>query len=134
MKIVVYGTLKDGCSNNHILSKSEKVSDCIVRGFKLYYSGFPVAIPSETDVIAGEVWDINDDRNTLQRLDNLEGYNPGSHTGMYTREPVKAFLADGQTIEAQMYVGGAMWRNGQGMRECLQDSNDVFYWKHGAHK
>jgi gamma-glutamylcyclotransferase (GGCT)/AIG2-like uncharacterized protein YtfP len=123
MYIIVYGTLKKGENNNRILEtgKARLVGPCEVRGYKLYWSGFPVAAPSAEDVITGEVWDISGDHSamTLNRLDSLEGVDHSERDdGMYQRREVTAYTDNG-TIPCQMYVGNPrFWRNFNSMREC----------------
>lgn len=132
MLIVTYGTLKKGQHNNHILKNAKLISGCAVRGFKLYYAGFPVASPSELETIRGEIWDIGDPdtdddaRDTLMRLDRLEGYHPENDNSMYFRDEVTAFADDGNTHTAHMYVGNPKyWSNFKGMRDC--NVNEGFY-------
>lgn len=132
MLVAVYGTLKQGYGNNRILQggNASLLSEGIVRGFKLYDSGFPVAAHSENDSIKVEVWDVFDDSmRTLDRLDSLEGHrgndNPSS---MYFREVVTVHTDNG-TLETQMYTGNpTFWRGFQGMRVEKQDETGTYYW------
>lgn len=129
MLVACYGTLKRGYGNNRILSGSTFVCEGTVRGFLLYDSGFPVAAHSDTDSIKVEVWDISDNKETLSRLDGLEGHrgndNPNS---MYFREVVTVHTESG-TMEANMYTGNpSFWRGFQGMRVEKQDETGTYYW------
>lgn len=131
MLVAVYGTLKAGYGNNRILQgNAHKIADGIVRGFKLYDSGFPVAAHSENDSTKVEVWDVWDNAiATLDRLDSLEGHrgndNPSS---MYFREKVVVHTDSG-TMEANMYTGNpTFWRGFQGMRTERQDEAGIYYW------
>lgn len=131
MLIAVYGTLKSTYGNNRILQggNASLLSEGVVRGFKLYDSGFPVAAHSDMDSIKVEVWDIFDNSETLGRLDGLEGHrgndNPSS---MYFREVVTVHTDNG-TLEANMYVGSpTFWRGFQGMRVEKQDETGTYYW------
>lgn len=132
MLVAVYGTLKKGECNNRILQggNANLLSEGVVRGFKLYDSGFPVAAHSDTDSIKVEVWDVFDDPiKTLDRLDGLEGHrgndNPSS---MYFREVVTVHTDSG-TMEANMYTGNpTFWRGFQGMRTEKQDETGTYYW------
>jgi len=118
MKCFVYGTLKQGYNNNHILSSSVLVKEAIVDGYKLYYSGFPVAAPCDESMVKGEIWDIGDDEQVLERLDRLEGV-----PWLYTREKVTTKCGE----EVSMYVGNpASWTNFKGMREC--HTEDKLHW------
>ncbi len=134
MLVAVYGTLKQGYGNNRILQggNASLLSEGIVRGFKLYDSGFPVAAHSEGDCIRVEVWDIGDDEEsivTLNRLDGLEGHRGNDNpTSMYFRETVEVHTDNG-TLEAQMYMGNpTFWRGFQGMRVEKQDDAGTYYW------
>lgn len=131
MLISVYGTLKSGYGNNRILQggNAVKVSDGVVRGFLLYDSGFPVAAHSESHSIKVEVWDIFDNKETLSRLDGLEGHrgndNPNS---MYFREVVTVHT-EGGTLEANIYTGNpTFWRGFQGMKTEKQDEVGTYFW------
>ncbi|QIG73008.1 gamma-glutamyl cyclotransferase protein [Rhizobium phage RHph_N3_19] len=137
MKVAVYGTLKRGCSNNRILQtpNCSFVCEGVVRGYRLYDSGFPVSTESDGDCIRVEVFDIGDPDSesdavvTLNRLDGLEGYrgndNPSS---MYFRHPVSVSTEDG-TMEAQQYVGNpTFWRGFRGMTEVPKDDEGIYYW------
>ena len=136
MLAVVYGTLKKGYSNNGFLRNATFVQGGVVRGFKLYYAGFPVAAPSEGDCIKVEVWDIGNPENdktateTLQRLDWLEGYREDAPDGsMYLRKPVTVFTDDGGRVEGQMYVGNSRsWRDFKAMREMGKDETGIYQW------
>ena len=122
--------------NNRILQtpNCSFVSECVVRGYRLYHSGFPVAAAYEGDTIKGELWDIGDISEqdtivTLNRLDGLEGFrgndNPSS---MYFRHTVTAHTDSGQ-VSADMFVGNEMfWRDFTGMKLERQDDEGNYYW------
>lgn len=84
MKVFVYGTLKSGYGNNRLLDGQTFLESSFLNGYKMFYSGgvgsFPCIIPDKDSVIRGEVWDIGEDMDCLQRLDWLEG-----HPRMYKR-------------------------------------------------
>lgn len=93
MKLFCFGTLKSGYGNNRLLQGHELLGSATLHGYKMYYSGgrgsFPVIVPSEGDAVKGELWDIGDDKNTLQNLDYLEGYRKDNpDRSMYIRTPV----------------------------------------------
>jgi len=132
MYVIVYGTLKNGKSNNHVLEGATFIGDCLVRNHKLYYSGFPVACPSSGDTLMGEVWEIDTTKDTLHRLDRLEGHrgNNVNSGSMYFRHTVTAYLENGN-IEGDMYVGNPeAWRDFKGMKECPIDENvGAYRWE-----
>lgn len=123
MLIFVYGTLKEGYGNNRLLMGHTKRGDFIVHNYKLYNSGFPVAWPSEGETITGELWDIGDSRETLQRLDRLE-----SEGFMYNRTDVIAVGPDGIEEPAQMYVGGSKCWNTRELPECPKNPEGAYVW------
>lgn len=91
--VFVYGTLRKGRGNHHILQGSTFKGQAKVKG-DLYREGFlPVAKQGE-GVITGEVYEVDD--RTLKLLDRLEG-----HPGWYRRELVP--LLSGVAGEAWIY-------------------------------
>jgi gamma-glutamylaminecyclotransferase len=98
-KVFVYGTLKAGYGNHQLLADSISIGDAsTVARWAMIDSGFPVVLPGDDGQVVGEVYDI--DKITLQRLDRLE-----SNGHMYQREVVDVALANGEVIQAWMYVG-----------------------------
>lgn len=106
MKVFVYGTLKRGFSNHHILSGRSSLvsSDASIDGFKLFDLGaFPAAIMSAdaNDRIHGEVFEIHHDKlgHTLAALDRLEG-----HPTFYERQRREAIDETGLHHDVSVYV------------------------------
>lgn len=123
MKVFVYGTLKSGYGNNRLLSSSKFLGTAVVKGYKLFNSGFPVATHDENSSVVGEVWEIDEGR-TLSNLDALESY-----PHFYGRDTVDAMLDSVQGYECQMYVGNPKsWRNFNGLKECPVNENGHYYW------
>ena len=79
--VFVYGTLKEGKSNNTLLKGSKKITDDMVDGRIYSLGGFP-GLKHEAGTVYGEVYEV--DMETLARLDRLEG-----HPKFYTREPIR---------------------------------------------
>lgn len=135
MLVATYGTLKTGYSNNRCLNGSPSIGMGIVRNFKLFNSGFPVASPSSGDSINVEVFDIGDPTtsiaagSTLIRLDNLEGYHPDyPNQSMYHRHEVTVHTQEGD-VTASMYVGNPKyWHDFTGHKEMGKDDNGVYQW------
>jgi gamma-glutamylaminecyclotransferase len=88
--VFVYGTLKQGFSNNRYLSGSK----CLGAGrtrekYGMYSSGIPFVVMTEPiSEIYGELYQVDDF--TLETLDDLEG-----HPDWYRREQVEICLDDG---------------------------------------
>ena len=95
--VFVYGTLKTGYGNNHILYNAEFVDVGTVYDYGLIDGGFPYAIYCEGMQVNGEVYLVKD-QHTMDRLDMLEGYP--TH---YTRDYVQVDTERG-VFNAWMYV------------------------------
>ena len=74
MLVAVYGTLKRGRGNHHLLTDSQFIGECrTAPEFTMYSLGFCPAITASGDTaITIEVYDV--DKETFGRLDSLEGY------------------------------------------------------------
>lgn len=100
--LFVYGTLKRGCCNHHLLADQSYVGPAQTRtGFTLYdLGGYPgiVAAPEAAGVV-GEVWSV--DARGLSTLDVFEGVP----AGLYRREsiPLQAPY-DRQQVDAYLYA------------------------------
>lgn len=108
-KVFVYGTLKRGFGNHHLLKNSKFIGvGYTCPRFAMLSGGFPVLVwpkgagPRQRHV-AGEIYEVDDA--TMARLDTLE-----SEGKMYDRRllPV-TYVADGQQerlcADAHIYVG-----------------------------
>lgn len=114
MLVFVYGTLKRGYYNNHLLESSKYVGDGFtLEKFCMINAGCPViqARPGEQNYpVAGEVWDIGKNEEVLAELDRLE-----SEGRVYDRIAVPVFVPSkkGQKkksrLTAQVYVGTQMF-------------------------
>lgn len=115
MKIVVYGTLKNGYGNNVLLRASKFIEPIVIEGYILKNCGFPVAFPSSGDKISGELWDIGDDRGVLANLDRLE-----AEGRMYNRVEV---LPD-----TFMYVGHPEFWDEGNLPFCPKKQDGSYEW------
>ena len=100
--VAVYGTLRAGCGNHHILEGLTFKRD-VIQGFKMYdLGGFPYVVHTgdHDDSIAVEVYEVPD-YDTARRLDALEGYHhTQGFTGFYNRIKVRTALG----TEVYLYV------------------------------
>lgn len=83
--ILVYGTLKQGYSNHHLLEHSKYVCTTITtdKYFMGSYYAFPIVLENNADYnIVGEIYEISDE--TLQEVDLLE-----SNGTLYERKRVR---------------------------------------------
>jgi len=99
--VFVYGTLKRGFGNHHLLSESRFVGQAVTKEkYSLYEAGIPFVIENEpVSHISGEVYAV--DEKTLARLDCLEG-----HPDWYCRKSVDVSVntsQGGQMLEAWIY-------------------------------
>lgn len=113
MKLFIYGTLKRGYCNNHILKEYNakwlgKATTC--PGYILIDLGcFPGLIRPTRKVsrkanskiggnkVFGEVWEVDDE--CLKRLDQFE-------SGLYERGPIELMLPfEADNVESYFYIG-----------------------------
>jgi len=100
MKVFVYGTLKHGYGNHHVLEGSRFVGKgCTVSMCCLYDAGFPVLRERGDAEVWGEVYEVTNP-DTLRRLDALEGEGR-----MYHRRVKLIQLETGKVIKAHTYIG-----------------------------
>ncbi len=103
-RVFVYGTLKRGFWNHHLLKGCEFIgAAATVPTYKMIENGFPVIMPDpEGKPLAGEIYTVDDE--TLARLDQLE--REGSS---YDRKLIDVTLplasGERQPTKAFIYVG-----------------------------
>ena len=84
--VFVYGTLKKGYGNHHLLKNAEFVGDATVKG-TLYVEGLPMYRSEGDGVVHGELYQV--DNVTLGALDMLEGYRKSTpQYSLYNRVSV----------------------------------------------
>jgi gamma-glutamylcyclotransferase (GGCT)/AIG2-like uncharacterized protein YtfP len=101
--VFVYGTLKGGGENHHLMAGQAFVGAArTLAGHTLYdLAGYPgmVRQGDDADGVRGEVWSVDDD--CLARLDWLEGIGKG----LYSREAVPLRPPfDKERVEAYFYL------------------------------
>jgi gamma-glutamylcyclotransferase (GGCT)/AIG2-like uncharacterized protein YtfP len=115
--IFVYGTLKHGGSNHHLMAGQKFLGAARTpSGFRLYdLGGHPGMIPKtdDRDGVTGEVWSV--DAACLAQTDLLEGIDQG----IYRRVPLKLLPPfASQAVETYLYAQsvegrpdlGSTWR------------------------
>lgn len=103
--VFVYGTLKRGFANNHLLASSVFVSEAttqqrfpmVIQGE--WFSPAMLAEPGEGHCIKGELWRVDDA--TLERLDELESI--GKPRG-YHRTLITVTASSGEPVSAHVYL------------------------------
>ena len=102
MKIFVYGTLLRGMLRASVLEDSVFLGHGFIKG-SFYDLGEYLGVQDGSDPIYGEIYQI--DTNTLEKLDQIEGYNPAAERqSLYLRKNVLVTSLDGgKPIEAITY-------------------------------
>ena len=109
--LFVYGTLRsDSYSDHHrqlIAPHFSLVSRATMPGRLYSIIDYPGMLPAEeaTDIVVGEVYAFKGDEEYLHGLDDYEGcaaHSPRPH--LYTRKRETAYLRDGTTVEAWVYI------------------------------
>lgn len=97
VNVFVYGTLKKGEGNHHLLAgRSVLICENVIKGELFDLGPFP-AMKEGDGKVHGEVYAVGPE--TLKDLDVLEG-----HPTFYERKPVK-LLFDDMEAEAYFYQG-----------------------------
>jgi gamma-glutamylcyclotransferase (GGCT)/AIG2-like uncharacterized protein YtfP len=103
MKVFVYGTLREGCSNSFLLENSHKLSRQAYLEGRLQDTGngYPGLVEDPTAVCCGELYEINEE--TLRKLDYLEGYQRGRQNNLYERT-IRSVTTGNRKEEAYTYI------------------------------
>ncbi len=106
-KVAVYGSLKKGRGNHHILHNAEYLGEIKIEPkFTLVsLGGFPGLVPNGTQEVKGELYKVDDE--TMRRLDWLEG-----HPHFYVREVVNTDKGEAWVYRlSDGYLGRTQGRN-----------------------
>ena len=97
-----YGTLRDGCSNNRLLTNSEHLgTGQTIEKYTLRANGIPFVSKEPLHNVVIDVYKVDD--STLKRLDSLEGYDPKNHNGSwYKREQIPVKIGN-KILNAWLY-------------------------------
>lgn len=101
--VFVYGTLRKGGRNHHLIKVAELVSEnCWTTG-ELYDTekGYPAMIQHHEHRVYGELYRVTSDQ--LREIDFLEGYIGPGEENHYDRVVQKVYTGDDQ-FEALVYV------------------------------
>lgn len=88
--VFVYGTLKKGFHNNHLMTGCRFISEKELKGYsmKSVEGSFPCITKEEGHSVFGELWSVPVDV-LAYNLDLLENYNPYRIKNVYERIKVK---------------------------------------------
>ena len=97
-KLFVYGTLKKGYGNHHVINKAKFLGTFIsVDKFDMSGYGFPEIYPNKHGKqIMGEIYDLCDQDFVF--TDSLEG------NGSFYRREIRDFTNNKETIKAWIYI------------------------------
>jgi len=103
-KVLVYGSLKKGFGNHHILENARFLGKAVTSPefTMLHLGGFPGIVRGGETAITGEVYEV--DAATLRRLDRLEG-----HPNFYRRDVIAVTMEDGTEASTEGYLLPATW-------------------------
>lgn len=92
--VFVYGTLRVGQSNHHIIeSQLVRAVPAVIRGdlYHLPQQGYPAVILDGAGFVYGEIMDFYDFEQALSDMDRLEGYEGPNHSlNLYDRVTISA--------------------------------------------
>jgi gamma-glutamylcyclotransferase (GGCT)/AIG2-like uncharacterized protein YtfP len=105
-----------GYWNNRLLRDKKYIGDAVIEGYMLKGNGIPYAIPNAEAKVKGEIWDIEEDAECLDFLDELEG-----HPDWYRRTSAKT--TDGQDVELYVY------QHPKAEKDCPINAKGEYYWE-----
>ncbi|MCA1742937.1 MAG: gamma-glutamylcyclotransferase [Desulfovibrionales bacterium] len=123
--VFVYGTLRQGCSNHHLLKDVRNLGKArTMEKYALYIDDFPYLYKGQSWCrIRGEVYEVG--KEDFKRLDVLE-----NHPFWYQREKISVLLDNGTIMEVWVYffpkVKGTLVSSGDYVKSSLC-SNRGFY-------
>ncbi|WP_316571419.1 gamma-glutamylcyclotransferase [Neobacillus sp. YIM B06451] len=106
VKVFVYGTLRKGESNHHLLKNAVRIAEqCWTNGalFDTGY-GYPALGLDPQAKVFGELYEVTAEE--LFRLDRLEGYVEGGTNNLYERVEQLVYTDKGAVTAYLYYAGG----------------------------
>jgi gamma-glutamylcyclotransferase (GGCT)/AIG2-like uncharacterized protein YtfP len=83
-RLFVYGTLKQGFRNHYYLAASNYLGKFVASNIAIINRpDYPYAVPKEGAKATGEIYEL--DRESLDKIDMLEDYDPGNANSHYRR-------------------------------------------------
>jgi gamma-glutamylcyclotransferase (GGCT)/AIG2-like uncharacterized protein YtfP/cation transport regulator ChaC len=103
MKVFVYGTLRKGEANAHLLKDATCIAEQCWTDGELYDTGYgyPAVKQTPHSRLFGELYTVTEE--DLKRLDVLEGYTPGGANNLFERIQQTVYTDKGAT-SATLYV------------------------------
>lgn len=107
LPVFVYGTLRSEFGNHRTFGASVKeILRAQLDGATMVANGIPYVYRTPHGAVVGELITIDPPQydETLQRLDQLEGYRGPNAHNFYNREIVDVTTRNGETIKAYTYL------------------------------
>ncbi|CAH0528893.1 gamma-glutamylcyclotransferase family protein [Vibrio hippocampi] len=98
--VFVYGSLKQGFSNDHLMAEAKYLGDGTTQSSDYHLvslGSYPAALKHGRHPIVGELYQVDD--NTFHHLDLLE-----EHPDFYCREWVAIEDSNGEKVAAWLYI------------------------------
>lgn len=100
--ISAYGTLREGYGNNRLIPKGSHIgTGHTVERYTLRASGIPFVSKQPLHNVVVDLYKVN--KSTLERLDNLEGYDPEDHDGSWYKRELIPVEIQGKKYDAWLY-------------------------------
>lgn len=101
--VFVYGTLRKGESNHHVIDGATLLEECSWTSGELYDTGagYPAMFESSDRVVYGEIYEVDD--TYLSRIDVLEGFQEGRRANLYDRV-IQTVHSKEETYDAITYI------------------------------
>ena len=130
MKIFVYGTLKEGYGNHHLLDGAVRLPGLFVTcgKFDMYDGSFPIVAAGKGGRVVGEIYLVAD-RKQVSRLDRLEGHPQWYVRGPYSFTGLNDDMSPGHTLHAQMYVMPLARVDAKNRQLVKTDRHGLLEWK-----
>ncbi|MCA0988709.1 gamma-glutamylcyclotransferase family protein [Guptibacillus algicola] len=101
--VFVYGTLRKGESNHHVIEGATLLEEYSWTSGALYDTGagYPAMFGSSEHVVYGEIYEVDD--TYLSRIDVLEGFQEGRSANLYDRV-IQTVHSKEKTYDAITYI------------------------------
>jgi gamma-glutamylaminecyclotransferase len=108
MFIFVYGTLKRGFPNSHMLNSSKFIEERCVRGLKMVNLGwYPgCVVSSNDDKVHGEVYEVTEE--IINKLDRLEGV-PFLYRRYEIEKGLQTYIYN-KSVEEREVIEDGIWK------------------------
>lgn len=113
-RVAVYGSLRKGFYNHHIIEGSIFLGEDWIFEINLYDLGpYPGALMEQSDGVLVEVYEVSDQ--CLLRLDELEGFLENDQNSLYRRIPIESSYGSvwiyiyNQAVDPNELIESGIW-------------------------